>query len=80
MEPVLNKNSISLEIEPLIYEIDVGDIISYKHEGLIIIHRVVSIGDDGEWFAITKGDNNLEIDPYKVRFENVKGLVVGILY
>lgn len=81
MEPVLNSNSISLELLPqLPSDIELGDIISYKAGSIVLIHRVVEIGDDGDWFAITKGDNNKEADPEKVRFDDVKGIVVGVLY
>lgn len=82
MEPVLNKNSISLEKRPSgSSEIKAGDIISYEQGDKVIIHRVVFIGEDSDgWLAITKGDNNEDIDPYKVRFSSVKGIVVGVLY
>lgn len=82
MEPVLNAGSISLELPPVApCDIKVGDIISFEQEDKVIIHRVVLIGEDTEgWFAATKGDNNPEPDPYKVRFEQVQGIVVGILY
>lgn len=82
MEPVLNKDSITLEIVPKDYsEIHLGDIISFEHEDYVIIHRVIDINKDeqGVYFT-TKGDNNEIPDPYKVRFSQVKGLVVGILY
>ena len=82
MEPVLNANSISLELLPdTSSEISVGDIISYSHDSKVIIHRVIFISEDSSgWYAITKGDNNKEADDYKVRFEQIKGLVVGVLY
>ena len=82
MEPVLNSGSISLELPPDVpSNIKVGDIISFEQEGKVIIHRVVLVGEDPEgWFAATKGDNNEEPDPSKVRFDSVKGIVVGILY
>ena len=82
MEPTLNENSISLELKPS-SESDIvdGDIISFAQEGLVIIHRVIETGfDDNGWFARTKGDNNPDVDPWKVRFNSVKGVVVGILY
>jgi len=82
MEPVLNSNSISLELAPLkVSQIEIGDIISYKQDSIVVIHRVIEINQDelGTYF-ITKGDNNPEVDPYKVRFEQVKGIVIGILY
>ena len=82
MEPALNANSISLEVLPKTSsEINVGDIISYSHDSRVIIHRVISVAEDSSgWYAITKGDNNKEADPWKVRFEDVKGVVVGVLY
>ncbi len=82
MEPVLNKNSISLELSPkMSSEIDAGDIISFNQKGKVIIHRVISVSEDKSgWFAETKGDNNKVKDPWKVRFNDVEGVVVGILY
>jgi len=82
MEPTLNSNSITLELKPLNYEdVKIGDIISYQKDTIVIIHRVVELGEDNfGWFAITKGDNNNKNDDYKVRFRNIKGVVVGILY
>jgi len=82
MEPVLNKDSVSLELVPSsVSDIEVGDIISFSSEDMVIIHRVVLIGEDNlGWYAVTKGDNVNDPDPYKVRFSDVKGVVVGILY
>ena len=36
--------------------------------------------DDEGWYAIMKGDNLEKADPYKVRFENVKRVVVAVIY
>lgn len=81
MEPVLNAGSISLELPPVASDIKVGDIISFQEGNRVIIHRVILIGQDPEGlFFVTKGDNNPEPDPYKVRFDSIKGIVVGILY
>ena len=45
------------------------------------VHRVIKIGNDkdGIYFT-TKGDNFWQEDPDKVRFSQVEGIVVGILY
>jgi len=62
-------------------EISIGDIIIYE-TGLdaTIVHRVVEIGEDGEGlYYVTKGDNNILRDP-KIRFHQIKYLVVGVLY
>ena len=81
MEPVLDKKSTGIEVVPdSSNEIRVGDIISYTNNNEIIIHRVVKIGYDPEWYAITKGDNNPTNDPERVRFNQVKRILVGILY
>ena len=62
-------------------EIHIGDIISYKYEDMVLIHRVIELGKDSSgWYAITKGDNLDYNDPEKVRFNQVKGIVIGILY
>ena len=61
-------------------DVHTGDIISYETSQGTIIHRVVELGYDGDWYAITKGDNNQQNDPEKVRFSQVKKIVVGVIY
>jgi hypothetical protein len=82
MDPVIDKGSYGIEITPKsISDINIGDIISYKSEQGIIIHRVISTGiDQNGWYAITKGDNVPVQDPDKVRFSQVKGILVAIVY
>jgi len=81
MDPVLDAESTAIEIIPeSADELHVGDIVSYTSGSNTIIHRIISVGNDGEWYAITKGDNNAVSDPAKVRFEQIKGVVVGIVY
>jgi len=85
MDPVFDEGSHALQIVPTSSEdISVGDIISYEttdNTNRVIIHRVVEIGQDKEgWYAVTKGDNNPIEDPEKVRFIQVKKLLIGIIY
>ena len=82
MEPTLDQYSTGLEIEPTSKEdIHVGDIISYStKDNTTVIHRVVFIGYDPEWYVLTKGDNNSQNDPGKVRFSNINRILIGILY
>tara|TARA_Y100000034_G_scaffold136768_1_gene215568 strand:- start:6924 stop:7385 length:462 start_codon:yes stop_codon:yes gene_type:complete len=83
MDPIIDINSNSIEIKPQsTKDIEPGDIISYKYQDLgLIIHRVIKTGyDEQGWFAITKGDNNIFRDPSKVRFEQVNGVVIGVIY
>ena len=83
MDPFLDSGSNGIEVAPNdVSEIQVGDIISYASvEGGIIVHRVIEISEDrnGTYFVV-KGDNNPVQDPEKVRFEQIKGILVGIIY
>lgn len=84
MDPVLDKDSNGIEIKPKYpSKISVGDIISFRSNIVdgTIVHRVIEIGEDEKgWFARTKGDNNPSIDPEKVRFNQIEGVVVAIIY
>jgi hypothetical protein len=84
MEPVINKDSNAIEIVPESPDdINVGDIISYEtplSQGTVI-HRVIEKGiDEKGTYFITKGDNLDYSDPQKIRFSQIKRVVVGILY
>jgi hypothetical protein len=82
MEPLLSKNSHTIEVQPVQEQLQVGDIISFFEPsvGKTIVHSIVEIGyDEFGWYAKTKGYNNDNVDEWKVRFENVKGVVVGVL-
>lgn len=89
MDPVFDYGANGIEVlpnNPL--EIQVGDVISYEYQDkntnsikTIIAHRVVEINKDEKGiYYITKGDNNVIKDPEKVRFEQVKGVLVGLIY
>jgi len=84
MDPVFDKGANALQIVPTDPEqIQAGDIISFSvdYDSGVIIHRVIETAyDDDGWYAITKGDNNAYKDPGKVRFENVKKQLIGIIY
>jgi hypothetical protein len=81
MDPLIDIYANSIEISPVKDQLKVGDIISYQSDSKTIIHRIVLISEDENGtFYITKGDNNNLPDKYKVRFEQIKGFVVGILY
>lgn len=84
MDPVLDVEANAIEIRPYNEtEIKPGDIISYRSSlsKELIIHRVIKVGyDEKGWYAIAKGDNNPMHDPEKIRFEQVNGLVVALIY
>jgi len=82
MDPVLDAGANAIQVVPVSSdEISVGDIISYEYDGGIIIHRVVELGnDEAGWYAIAKGDNNLYKDPSRVRFHQIKRVVIAIVF
>jgi hypothetical protein len=84
MDPVFDKGANAIQIVPdSADQINVGDIISFetKYQSGTIIHRVIEQGEDEEgWYVITKGDNNSFKDPGKVRFKDIKKVLVGIIY
>lgn len=82
MDPFLDETANAIEMKPSNpEEIKVGDIISYKTVYGVLIHRVIEIGNDDKGvYYIVKGDNNRLTDPFKVRFEDVQGVVVAIIY
>lgn len=84
MDPILDSeaNGIELPVQSP-EELHAGDIISFADpygRGLVV-HRIIAIGEDDQgWFARTRGDNNITNDPYKIRFDQIHGVLVGILY
>ena len=84
MDPLIDENSNIIQIKPKSPEdIHEGDIVSYhdSYTEKIILHRVVAIGEDIEGkFFILKGDNVDSVDPVKVRFGQIKGVLVAVVY
>ncbi len=83
MDPVFDNGNFAIEVVPKSQgDIHIGDIISYDSffASGTLVHRVVEIGDDGEWYAIAKGDNNPDADPGKVRFGQVRRVMAMIIY
>jgi signal peptidase I len=80
MEPYVNENALSIILNPKIQELEIGDVIIFRKNGILITHRIILIGNDnsGRYF-LTQGDNN-EISDGKIRFEQIEGVVAGILY
>lgn len=85
MDPVLDQGANGLQIVPdSPNNIQIGDIITYEAEwagNKLIVHRVIKIGQDDEgWYAVAKGDNSTFTDPGKIRFDQIKYLLIGVIY
>jgi len=61
MEPAI-PGGVTMTIEYYPYNLEEGDVISFKHDGDYICHRIVDISDRGTYYY-TKGDNNHFDDP-----------------
>ena len=82
MDPFLDETANAIEIKPKSPEdINPGDIISYQTGYGTIIHRVTERGEDEKGiYYLVKGDNNKLRAPFKVRFNDIKGVLVAIIY
>lgn len=81
MLPVIDSIANGIRIQPKSEdEIMVGDILSFEQDGMLIVHRVIEIGEDSEGkYFVTKGDNNAFSDG-KVRFSQIRYVTIGVLY
>jgi len=83
-EPFLGATSNAIQLTPKAPEdIQAGDIISYRSSATneIIIHRVIKIENDEKGlYYIAKGDNNNDPDKEKIRFNQVKSVLIGVIY
>jgi hypothetical protein len=82
MDPFIDETSHAIEILPQSADqVNVGDVIAYKTIYGSIIHRVIEKGEDSKGvYYIVQGDNNKTRDPFKVRFGDIEGVVVAVIY
>jgi len=75
MEPKISKGDVVI-VDKKYDEIKVGDVLAYKHDGKMIIHRIYRIvKNNDEYFIYTKGDANSDYDKYKVTEDMFVGTV-----
>jgi len=81
MRPLLDSGSNGIRIKPKNEnDINIGDIITFRDKGVLVVHRVINKGIDeyGVYF-ITKGDNNI-ISDGKTRFIDIEYKTIGVIY
>ncbi len=83
MDPELDDGANGIEVPIACSDVRKGDIIVYEPSWTdnLVVHRVVNIDSDekGIYFTL-KGDNSQIQDPGKVRCDQIKSLVIGVLY
>ncbi len=82
MDPVIDQGANGIEMRPADSDdVQAGDIVSYRKGDDIIIHRVIKTGSDEDgWYALLKGDNEKLYSLSKVRFNQINGVLVGVIY
>ena len=81
MKPLIGEFAQGIRIVPAgPSEIFVGDIVTFRFEDSLIVHRVQEIGfDELGTYYITQGDSSFWEDE-KVRFSDIEYITVGILW
>jgi len=56
--------------------LEVGQVIAFRHDGIIVVHRLINIIEDNDrYYFYTKGDANSQPDGYAIEQEMVIGIV-----
>ncbi len=78
MSPKINKGDVALieKIDGKYQTLEKGQVIAFKYDGIIIVHRLINIIEDqGEYYFYTKGDANSNPDNYVVKPDMIVGVV-----
>ena len=77
MTPNINKGDVVLLDQRVAYvDMHVGDVLVYKYEDKVIVHRIEKILNDQEqYYFYTKGDANNMVDNYVIDEDMVIGIV-----
>lgn len=75
MEPNISKGDVVV-VDKEFNNLAIGDILAYKYNDKIVVHRIYKIIEaDEEYFIYTKGDANNSYDKYKI----TKDMFIGIV-
>lgn len=85
MEPLIHPGDVILlhqiRSEEQIRGLEIGDIIQFKREGVLITHRIIEIEEDElkNLSFHTKGDNNSVEDSQIVHPNDIRGFFLGTI-
>jgi len=81
MEPLIDIGHTIL-LDTYYHQDDVleGDVIIYNDGVRDIIHSVIGVSFDGEWYCRAQGLNNNRPDIGKIRFPQIRYMCVGVLW
>ena len=73
---IMKGDVVVIEKIPDKKDIELGTVIAYRYENIIVVHRLVQkINVNGEIYFYTKGDANNAVDNYKITEDMVIGIV-----
>lgn len=78
MNPYISKGDVVIveNINKDYEEIEVGEVIAFKKDNVIVVHRVVNILEkENKYYFYTKGDSNKDMDNFSVHEEDIIGIV-----
>jgi len=81
MEPLIRPGDVILVDKRGRQDVQLGDIIQFDRDGILISHRVVELIADKEYGTLyrTKGDNNSGVDSRLVKPNEIKGKVIYVV-
>ena len=78
MQPKINKGDVAIieKIDGKYQTLKKGQVIAFKYDGVIVVHRLIDIIEDqGEYFFYTKGDANHNRDNFVLKEDMIIGVV-----
>ena len=78
MNPEIKKGDVVIveKIDDNYSSLNIGDVIAFKYEKVIIVHRIVNIVKDrGHYYFYTKGDANKKEDNFSIKEDMIEGKV-----
>ncbi len=78
MNPAIKKGDVVLieKIDKKYDKLKEKQIVAFKHEGVIVVHRLVNIEkEQGEYYFYTKGDANAKPDNFMLKENEIIGVV-----
>ena len=75
MKPIYERGDAVIYEKVNVDDLNVGDIIAFKKEGVIITHRIVVLEKNDKYYIKTKGDHNNSIDYFELNSSEILGKV-----
>lgn len=79
MEPSLPTGTLIMVRPPGDKLFAPNDIITFRKDDILITHRIIDVGYDGNFYYVTQGDANSNPDPDPVRPQQVLGHVTFVM-